>query len=124
MDFDALRTLPGTTQEEFDRIQAGILALATSETKRYTWEEKIDGLAKLAKATGTFLHLLDEKDYDSQTYKKMRQNIYEAYDEFCEWRHDEPYVVDEIKALLAQYEVSPLTGEIIRRSMEGDDDEQ
>jgi hypothetical protein len=21
-------------------------------------------------------------------------------DEFCEWRHDEPYVVDEIKELL------------------------
>src|SRR6266567_5465584 len=30
MDFDALRTLPGTTQEEFDRIKEGILVMATS----------------------------------------------------------------------------------------------
>ncbi len=68
--------------------------------KKYTWEEKIDSLVRLAKSTGTFLHLLDDKDYDSHTYKKMRQNILEAYDEFCDWRHEEPYVVDEIKALL------------------------
>jgi hypothetical protein len=65
-----------------------------------TWEEKIDSLVKLAKATGSFLHLIDDKDFDSHTYKKMRQNIYDAYDEFCQWRHDEPYVVDEIKGLL------------------------
>ena len=30
MDFDALRTLPGTTHEEFDRIKEGILVMATS----------------------------------------------------------------------------------------------
>jgi len=36
--------------------------------KNYTWEEKIESLVKLAKAVGTFLHLLDDKDYDSYTY--------------------------------------------------------
>jgi hypothetical protein len=71
-----------------------------AETKHYTWEEKIDSLAKLAKAAGAFLHLLDEKEYDSLTYKKRHQDVSDAYEEFCEWRHEEPYVVDEIKKLI------------------------
>jgi len=98
MDFDKLRTIPGETREELDRLSEGILALATSEPKRYTWEEKIDSLVKLAKAAGRYLNSRDEQgtDYNEETIYNLR----EAYEEFCQWRHDEPYVVDEIKALL------------------------
>jgi len=94
-----LRTLPTTTQEEFDRIQAGILALATSETKRYTWEEKIDNLVRMAKVVGTYLEV-EIEDPGSDGHKATREKLKETYLEFCEWRHDEPYVVDEIKALM------------------------
>ena len=83
-----------------------------SETKHYTWEEKIDSLAKLAKAAGRYINSRDEMgtDYNEEAIFNLR----EAYEEFCQWRHDEPYVVDEIKALLSQYEVSPLTGQVIK----------
>jgi hypothetical protein len=96
MDFDKLRTLPGMTQEEFDLTREGILALATSEKKRYTWEEKIESLVKLAKAVGRFTNT----DRGTEGYKVTREHLFNAYDEFCEWRHEEPYVVDEIKALM------------------------
>jgi len=68
----------------------------------YTWEEKIDNLVKLAKAAGRYLNSRDEQgtDYNEEAMFNLR----EAYDEFCEWRHDEPYVVDEIWALLGRKE--------------------
>jgi hypothetical protein len=74
--------------------------------KRYTWEEKIESLVKLAKAAGRYINseetdLLSpstRSDYFHDAQRKFR----EAYYEFCDWRHDEPYVVDEIKAMLAQ----------------------
>ncbi len=75
-----------------------------------TWEEKIESLVKLAKAVGRFTNT----DRGTEGYKVTREHLFRAYDEFCEWRHDEPYVVDEIKALLQQYEVSPLTGQVIQ----------
>src|SRR6266700_3461111 len=112
MDFDRLHALKLPTQEEFDRIEEGILNMAASTAKPYTWEEKIDNLAKLAKAAGRYINSRDElgSDYNNEAMFNLR----EAYEEFCQWRHEEPYVVDEIKALLSQYEVSPLTGQVIR----------
>ncbi len=117
MNFDALRMLPATTQEEFDRIKDGILAM--SETKHYTWEEKIESLVKLAKAVGRFTNT----DRGTEGYKVTREHLFAAYKEFCQWRHDEPYVVDEIKALLSQYEISPLTGQVIRRGPDNQESE-
>lgn len=69
-----------------------------TETKHYTWEEKIDSLVKLAKAAGRYINSRDEQgtDYNIEAMFSLR----DAYEEFCEWRHDEPYVVDEIKMLL------------------------
>jgi hypothetical protein len=61
-----------------------------------TWEEKIDSLVKLAKAAGAFLNSEPRTEYRAEMHRKMD----DAYIEFCEWRHEEPYVVDEIKQLL------------------------
>jgi hypothetical protein len=77
---------------------------------RYTWEQKIESLVTLAKAAGRFLNT----DQGTEGHKATRGHLLAVYAAFCEWRHDEPYAVDEIKALLARYEVSPLTGEVIR----------
>src|SRR6266699_6898455 len=100
MDFDKLRMPPAMTQEEFDSIKEGILALDQGETKHYTWEEKIDNLAKLAKAAGSYINSRDElgSDYNNEAMFNLR----ETYEEFCRWRHEEPYVVDEIKELLVK----------------------
>jgi hypothetical protein len=74
----------------------------SDERKHYTWEEKIDNLAEIAKAVGSYL---DEEvqTYGTDYFHDVRRRLLAAYDTFCDWRHDEPYVVDEIKALLAQY---------------------
>ncbi len=100
MDFDRLFALKLPTQEEFDRIEEGILNMAASTAKHYTWEEKIDNLAKLAKAAGSYINSRDElgSDYNNEAMFNLR----EAYEEFCQWRHEEPYVVDEIKELLVK----------------------
>ena len=66
---------------------------------RYTWEMKIDNMAKLAKEVGSYLEVSRE-DPGSDGHKDARRRVKDAYDEFCEWRHDEPYVVDEIRALI------------------------
>ena len=71
--------------------------------KRYTWEEKIDSLVKLAKIAGSYIEASRE-DPGSDGHKELRRKLREAYDEFCEWRHDEPYVVDEIWELLRRRE--------------------
>ena len=42
MDFDKLRTLPVTTQEEFDHIKEGILHLAKGRDETMTYEEVIE----------------------------------------------------------------------------------
>ncbi len=68
--------------------------------KHYTWDEKIDSLVKLAKATGTYLDVVIEEP-GSDGHIEARRHLFDAYDEFCEWRHGEPYVVDEIKALMS-----------------------
>ncbi|HZU01544.1 MAG TPA: hypothetical protein VFA10_17885 [Ktedonobacteraceae bacterium] len=67
--------------------------------KRYTWEEKIDCLAKLAKAAGVYLDVSID-DPGTDYHKDARRRLMDAYEEFCQWRHEEPYVVDEIKELL------------------------
>jgi hypothetical protein len=75
--------------------------------KHYTWEEKIESLVKLAKAAGRYVNSREGTDYNEEAMFNLR----EAYDEFCQWRHDEPYVVDEIKALLGRKEYTDeLTG--------------
>lgn len=61
-----------------------------------TWEEKIESLVKLAKAAGRFL----DAERGTEGYQVTREHLMSAYDEFCDWRHEEPYVVDEIKALV------------------------
>jgi len=72
--------------------------------KRLTWEEKIDSLVKLAKSAGRYINseeidlLSPSTRYDY--YRDAQRKFRDAYYEFCEWRHDEPYVVDEIKALI------------------------
>jgi hypothetical protein len=60
-----------------------------------SWEEKIENLVKLAKAAGRYINSRDElgTDYNNEAMFNLR----DTYDEFCEWRHDEPYIVDEIK---------------------------
>lgn len=74
---------------------------ASGETESgYTWEEKIETLVKLAKAVGRFTNT----DRGTEGYKITREHLIRAYDEFCEWRHDEPYLVDEIKELLGRRE--------------------
>lgn len=65
-----------------------------------TWEEKIESLAKLAKAAGRYTN--NETERGTDYAEEARRGLLEAYEEFCGWRHDEPYVVDEIKALLAR----------------------
>jgi hypothetical protein len=96
MDLHEIHTMPGTTQEELKRLQEGILAMA--EPKHYTWEEKIESLVKLAKAAGRYVNAEPGTDYCAEAYEKLK----ETYEQFCQWRHDEPYVVDEIKTLLGE----------------------
>ena len=72
------------------------LRVTVSEEKHYTWEEKIESLVNLAKAVGRFTNT----DRGTEGYKVTREHLVRAYDEFCEWRHDEPYVGDEIKRIL------------------------
>ncbi len=64
--------------------------------KEYTWEEKIESLVTLAKAVGRYTNTEPGTD----GYREAGRQLEEAYEDFCQWRHDEPYVVDEIKALL------------------------
>ena len=54
MDFDALRTLPGTTQEEFDRIKEGILAMATSIEPPQEYTDEPTGLRLTVERDGPY----------------------------------------------------------------------
>lgn len=69
--------------------------MVQKESTVMTWEEKIESLVNLAKATGRFLNTETEPetDYSQDAHKRL----HDAYKEFCDWRHDEPFVVDEIK---------------------------
>jgi len=123
MDFDTLRTLPATTAEEFDQIQEGILALAgMRKTEYYTWEEKVESLVKLAKRVDTFF--TSREGVNSLDKIPGLFLVRLASDEVGEWWHDKPNVVDEIKALLQQYEVSPLTGQVIRSVQDREEETQ
>jgi hypothetical protein len=68
------------------------------------WEEKIDSLVKLAKAAGRYIN--DETEHGTDYAEDARSRLLEAYEEFCAWRHDEPYVVDEIKGFLGEHHES------------------
>lgn len=71
--------------------------------KHYTWEEKIESLVTLAKAVGKYTDVETEcvgVEREADGYKEAWRQLEEAYEDFCQWRHDEPYIVDEIKALL------------------------
>jgi hypothetical protein len=70
----------------------------------YTWEEKIESLVRLAHAAGRYLNVESERGTDY--FREARLALWEAYEEFCDWRHEEPYVVDEIQLLLGQSEGS------------------
>ncbi len=84
--------------------------------KRYTWEGKIESLVTLAKAVGRYTNAEAGTDYHTDARKKLD----EAYEEFCQWRHDEPYLVDEIKQLLNSH-LDEETG--IRMAVEQDNPE-
>lgn len=58
------------------------------------WQEKINQLVTLAKAVGRYTHV------ETDGYQEARQRLFDVYEAFCQWRHDEPYVVDEITELL------------------------
>jgi len=68
--------------------------------QKMTWEPKVESLVRLAKATGRFINASPSEPGTDDYYDDARKGVIAAYDEFCEWRHDDPYVVDEIKALL------------------------
>lgn len=106
MDFNELHERTGLARTELEQIKENILALAQFESRRYTWEEKIESLVKLAKAAGRYIN--DETEHGTDYAEDARRRLLEAYEEFCHWRHDEPYVVDEIKGLLAQSPVEDL----------------
>ncbi len=97
MDFDKLRTLPGITPEEFERIRGDILVLASGiEQKTYTVEEKIESLIRLAQAV--------ERNYEStvsdgwQEGKAASKAMFDAYLQFFEWGRGKS--IEEIKTLL------------------------
>lgn len=116
MDLATLLHLPGITQEQLALLNEGIMALAKDgDTVSRTWEQKIESLVTLAKATGRYLDAEEgmiSPSTGNDYYNDARRNVLDAYAEFCEWRHDEPYVVDEIKALLRplQEEYTDITG--------------
>lgn len=63
-----------------------------------TWEEKIESLVKLAKTVGRYTNAEPGTDY----HNDARRSLLDAYEVFCQWRHDEPYVVDDIKTLMSK----------------------
>ncbi len=65
-----------------------------------TWEEKIESLLKLAKRVDTFFSTHEGVNSLDKTPGLFLVRL--ASDEVDAWRHDEPYVVDEIKALLVK----------------------
>lgn len=65
----------------------------------YTWEEKIENLVCMAKLIGTYLEV-EREEPNSDGHRETRRHLKDAYEEFCAWRHDAPYVVDEIRTLL------------------------
>ncbi len=54
MDFDALRPLPGTTPEEFERIKEGILAMATSIEPPQEYTDEPTGLRLTVERDGPY----------------------------------------------------------------------
>ncbi len=81
------------------------------------WEEKIESLMKLAKRVDTFFSTRSGAESLDKIPGLFLVRL--ASDDVGVWWHDEPYVVDEIKELLSQYEVSPLTGQVIRQVSQG-----
>jgi hypothetical protein len=68
--------------------------------KHYTLEEKIENLVTLAKAAGRYTEAETNAEGKADDYlQDARRSLLEAYETFCEWRHEEPYIVDEVKAL-------------------------
>lgn len=94
--------LSGVTPEDIGKMSEGIYAIAASTTKQYTWQEKIDNLVELAKAVGTYLKV-EVEDPGTDGHRDARTKLKDAYDTFCEWRHDEPFVADEIRMLFELY---------------------
>lgn len=96
-----LTSVPGSSEQEIESIKERIMAMA----KTYTWEEKIESLVTLAKAAGDYINLPPNGEPgEIAHYNETRSKLREAYDAFCEWRHDEPYAIDEIKAALSARE--------------------
>ena len=65
------------------------------------WEQKIDALVRIAKEVDVYLDAEIQAPRSDYTHD-VRMRLIEMCEEFCQWRHDEPYVVDEIKGLLDQ----------------------
>jgi hypothetical protein len=64
------------------------------DTAPEEWKKKIKDLFRLLHAVGSFTNSGDEGE---QPY---REELFAAYDAICQWRHDKPYLDDEIEALL------------------------
>lgn len=68
--------------------------------KHYTWEEKITSLVTLAKAAGTYINAYPGEGPQDAYFQDAWRKLNETYAEFCQWRHEEPYLVDELFALV------------------------
>jgi hypothetical protein len=51
--------------------------------------EKWENLVRLAKAAGRMFD--GNEPGDEQWQKEVREKIRKEYDDFCDWRHEEPY---------------------------------
>jgi protoheme ferro-lyase len=63
-----------------------------------TLEEKIILLFDIAQLAGVYLDAEIEEPESDYT-RTTRQKLKEHYEEFCQWRYDKPFVVDEVKGL-------------------------
>lgn len=97
MYLNDIQRMPGITQEELSQLQKDIRAMAE---KQYTWEEKINSLVALAKAAGTYINAYPGEPGGDDYLKDAWKRLKDAYEEFCQWRHEEPYLVDELFALV------------------------
>jgi len=84
---------PSKNEEKIDSTQ-GQPYSDYKDTAPEEWKKKIKDLFRLLHAVGSFTNSGDEGE---QPY---REELFAAYDAICQWRHDKPYLDDEIDSLL------------------------
>jgi hypothetical protein len=82
--------------------------------RHYTWEEKIESLVKLAKRVDTFFSSREGENSLNKIPDLFLVRL--ASDDVGTWWHDEPSLIDEIKALIGQKTeyTDELTGILMR----------